>query len=94
VAIRSFRHAGLAEFFRTGRKAGIQPAHAVRLRRILTLLDGAQTAHDAAAPGFDLHPLKGDQAGRWAVRVSGNWRVTFAVTAEKEISDVNYEDYH
>ena len=22
-----------------------------------------------------LHPLKGDRAGQWSVRVSGNWRV-------------------
>ncbi len=29
------------------------------------------------APGFRLHPLKGDRAGQWSVRVSRNWRVVF-----------------
>ena len=28
----------------------------------------------AEAPDFQLHPLKGDRAGHWNDRVSGNWR--------------------
>jgi proteic killer suppression protein len=93
VAIRSFRHAGLAEFFRTGSKAGIQPAHASRLGRILGVLDSATGSKDIALPGLRLHPLKGHQAGRWAVSVSGNWRVTFGFTGE-DATEVDYEDYH
>jgi proteic killer suppression protein len=30
--IKSFRHVGIENFFRTGSKAGIQPKHAKRLR--------------------------------------------------------------
>ncbi len=41
-----------------------------------------------------LHPLKGDQRGRWAVDVSGNWRITFSVNADGEFDDLDYEDYH
>jgi len=33
--IRSFRHKGLRQFFETGSKAGIQPAHSARLARIM-----------------------------------------------------------
>ena len=29
------------------------------------------------ALGFRLHPLKGDRAGQWSVRVPGNWRAVF-----------------
>jgi toxin HigB-1 len=94
MAIRGFRHAGLARFFATGSKAGIRPEHAERLRRILGVLDMASGLQDVALPGFRLHPLAGDQAGRWAIDVSGNWRVTFALTQEKEITDVDYGDYH
>ncbi len=94
MAIRGFRHAGLARFFATGSKAGIRPEHAARLRRLLAVLDAASGPQDVALPGLSLHQLKGAAAGRWAVTVSGNWRVTFAVTAEKEITDVDYEDYH
>jgi len=94
VAIRSFRHAGLARFFRTGAKAGIRPEHAARLRRVLAVLDAASGSHDVGLPGFALHPLKGKDAGRWAITISGNWRVTFAVSKAKEMVDVDYEDYH
>lgn len=41
--IRSFHHKGLEVFFRTGSKAGIQPAHATKLRRQLAKLDTAST---------------------------------------------------
>lgn len=44
-------------------------------------------------PGLHLHPLKGDRRGVWAVRVSGNWRVTFEFEG-KDADRINYEDYH
>jgi len=37
------------------------------------------------APGYALHPLKGDLEGQWAVRVSGNWRLIFAFEGENAI---------
>ena len=46
-----------------------------------------------ALPGLDLHPLHGDRAGTWAVKVSANWRVTF-IFVEKDADEVDYEDYH
>ncbi len=91
--IRSFKHKGLAKFFETGSKAGIQSAHAERLRLILGRLNAATNAEDMGLPGLRLHPLKGERKGTWAVWVSGNWRVTFRfVGADAEI--VDYEDYH
>ncbi len=44
-------------------------------------------------PGFRLHPLKGRMKGRYAVSVSGNWRVIFRFE-EKHAVDVDYLDYH
>ena len=44
-------------------------------------------------PGLHLHRLKGKYRGRWSVRVSGNWRVTFKFDGT-EVTDVGYEDYH
>lgn len=91
--IRSFRHKGLARFFETESKAGIQSAHAERLRLILGRLNAAVKAEDMGLPGLRLHPLKGERKGTWAVWVSGNWRVTFRfVGADAEV--VDYEDYH
>ena len=38
-------------------------------------------------------PLKGDRAGQWSVRVSGNWRVVFRFE-DGEAADVDLIDYH
>ena len=91
--IKSFRHGGIERFFKTGSKAGIQPKHSERLRRQLFALDNAKKAEDMNAPGWRLHPLKGDLGGHWSVDVSGNWRLTFAFEGEDAIL-VDYLDYH
>jgi proteic killer suppression protein len=91
--IGSFRHAGLERFYRTGSKAGIQPAHATKLRRQLTLLDASTSPNDMNVQGWHLHLLKGELKGHWSVRVSGNWRITFRFEGEDAIL-VDYLDYH
>jgi proteic killer suppression protein len=91
--IRSFRHAGLEKFYLTGSKAGIQPAHAAKLRRQLTLLNTAKSANRMNVPGWELHLLKGLLADHWSVKVDGNWRMTFTFENENAIL-VDYQDYH
>jgi proteic killer suppression protein len=93
MAIRTFRHKGLAKFFETGTRSGIQAWHAERLRLILGRLDAAAGPKDMDLPGLRLHALKGERKGTWAVRVSGNWRVTFAFVGI-DAEGVDYEDYH
>jgi proteic killer suppression protein len=44
-------------------------------------------------PGWELHPLKGDLANHWSVKVSGNWRMTFRFEGENAVL-VDYQDYH
>ena len=44
-------------------------------------------------PGLQLHRLTGNRRGTWAVRVSGNWRLTFRFE-DGEAVYVNLEDYH
>ncbi len=60
---------------------------------ILTNLDQAQGPDDMDLPGLALHPLKGKRKGTWAVKVSGNWRVTFTFV-DRDADRVGYEDYH
>jgi len=91
--IKSFRHRGIERFFKKGTKAGIQAKHAEKLRVQLFALDNAMRPQDMNAPGWRLHPLKGDLAGYWSVDVSGNWRLTFAFQGEDAIL-VDYQDYH
>ena len=93
VAIRGFRDKGLERFFATGAKSGIQAKHSDRLRLILGRLNVATSAQDMDLPGLGLHELHGQRKGTWAVKVSGNWRVTFTC-AGKDVNSVDYEDYH
>ena len=93
MAIKSFRHKGLERFFATGNKRGIQAKQADRLRLIVGRLNAATDPRDLNLPGLDLHELLGARKGTWAVKVSGNWRVTFGF-AGKDAERVDYEDYH
>ncbi len=91
--IASFRRRGLERFFSSGSKADIKPENAERLRLVLGRFAAAVSARDMDLPGLRLHRLKGKLKHRWAVSVSGNWRVTFAFSG-KEAVQVDYEDYH
>ena len=91
--IRSFKHKGLEKFFAKGTAAGIQSAHSKRLRLILGRLNASVSPQDMDLPSLYLHQLRGKYRGRWSVRVSGNWRVTFKFD-EPDAIEVDYEDYH
>lgn len=91
--ILSFRHKGLEQFFKAGRKSGIQAKHAKRLQLILGRLNASVAPEDMNLPGLYLHQLSGSRSDIWSVRVSGNWRVTFRFDGE-HAEIVNYEDYH
>ena len=91
--IKSFLHKGIEVFFHTGSKAGIQPAHAKRLRLQLAKLEAAKGPRDMDLPGWRLHTLKGSLKGHWAVWVDQNWRMTFRFEREDAVL-VDYRDYH
>lgn len=91
--IKSFSHKGLEDFFYDGVKKGIQTKHAEIIAHILDRLDASNAIKDMNYPGSGLHPLKGKKKGKWAVKVSGNWRIVFSFK-EGEAYEVDYEDYH
>jgi proteic killer suppression protein len=91
--IKSFRHKGVEQYFKTGSKARIQAKHAERPRKQLFALDSARAPQDMNAPGWRLHRLRGKLENHWAVDVSGNWRLTFAFEGEDAVL-VDYKDYH
>ncbi|WP_227590335.1 type II toxin-antitoxin system RelE/ParE family toxin [Corynebacterium glyciniphilum] len=93
VVIISFRHKGLRRFYESGSVEGIQPRHAKRLRLQLSALESAALIQDLDLPGWRLHPLLGNRRGRWSIRVSGSWRVTFEFD-EGNVHVLDYEDYH
>ena len=65
----------------------------VKIERVLARLDEAFRPEDMNLPGFGLHPLKGDLAGYWTVKVSGNWCIIFRFKG-RNAWDVNLIDYH
>jgi len=91
--IRSFRHRGLERYFTRSDHRGIPAEFMGRLSRILDRLDAATGPEDMNVPGYRFHPLKGKRRSTYAVRVSGNWRLTFRFEHGDAI-DVNLEDYH
>jgi proteic killer suppression protein len=91
--LKKIKHKGLKELFETGSKKGIQAGHAKRLRLILIRLHSSQAPADMDLPGFKLHQLKGTLKDKYAVTVSGNWRVIFKFDGN-DVVDVDYIDYH
>lgn len=44
---------------------------------------------------WKIHQLSGDRKGTRGLTVSHNWRITFRIDEiEREIVDLNFEDYH
>ena len=64
-----------------------------RLRRRLDVLDAADSLKALGLPGFRLHALTGDMKGKYSIRVTGNWRITFGFK-DSDVFDVDLEDYH
>jgi len=91
--IKSFKHKGLKRLFEKGHTSGVNPQHVEHLRKILALLETAESIGDMDLPGLNLHNLKGKRKNSLAVKVSGNWRVTFKLK-NGDVLEVNYEDYH
>ena len=92
--IRSFRHKGLRELFLTGAGAGVRPDLRRRCLGRLDALNAATELRQLDLHGYRPHPLKGDRAGRWAIDVSGPWRITFEWGEDGHVHRVDLEQYH
>jgi len=91
--IRGFRHKGLKRLFEDDDRSKVGAQDVEKLRRILARLNQSRAPSDMEAPGFRLHPLKGELKGFWAVTVKANWRVIFRFQGE-DAADVDLIDYH
>jgi toxin HigB-1 len=91
--IKSIRHKGLKRFFEKGDSSKIQSDHVKKLRVRLAVLHAAQNLEDIDKPGFEFHSLSGEMKERWAISVSGNWRLTFEFV-DGDVLVLDYEDYH
>jgi len=90
----SISHKGLRRFFETGNAKGLV-GDVNRLRKMLAFIDAAASFDELAVPpNYGLHELVGDKAGRWAMTVTRNWRLTFIKLDEHSIAELDLEDYH
>lgn len=94
--IQSFRNRGLEQFFATGNTRRLPNQQAARrTRQVLLALDAANGPADLVAnPGLHYHGLGEMDPGRYSLRITGNWRITFAWTANWQPELVDIEDYH
>jgi toxin HigB-1 len=91
--IGSFKHKGLRRLYEVGDARSIGADMRERVRAILFILDAAETIDRADIPGFRLHPLTGNRAGDWSMKVNANWRITFRFD-DGYAQDIDLEDYH
>jgi len=91
--IRSFRSKALKRFAETGDASKLSVRNFQRVEIILARLDAAKAPEHMNVPGLYFHALKGLEKGRYSVRVTGNFRMTFGWEGEDAV-DVDLEDYH
>lgn len=95
--IQSFADETTADLFRerTTRSARRIPRELWRaVQRKLKLVDGAARIEDLTIPcGNRLERLRGQQAGRYSIRVNDQYRVTFKWESGNAY-EVRVEDYH
>lgn len=88
--IKSIRHKGVKRYWEKNDASKLNAQHLQRLRVRLSVLNEASCIDDIDRPGFRLHQLSNN---RWAINVSGNWRLTFEYV-DGDVYVLDYEDYH
>ncbi len=96
MKIRNFIHKGLKRLYSEESAKGVPPDTADKLRKMFAFLDDMKDAEELRAlASWKPHTLTGDRKGTWSRSVTRNRRLTFSIdTAEREVCDVNLEDYH
>ncbi len=96
VRIRNFIHKGLKKLYTDDATKGVSPDTVDKLRKMLAFLDDMEDPEELRAlPSWKVHTLTGDRKGTLSLSVTANRRLTFRIdTAEREIYDMDLEDYH
>ena len=95
MQIESIRHKALRSFVETGKPKGLPSNVIERLRRMIAYLVAIGSVEELyIPPNWGAHLLTGDRAGTWSLTVTKNWRMTFRITEEGMIADMDLEDYH
>ena len=96
MEIRNVGHRGLRRLVDKGDTVGLPAAYVEKIRNILSFLQDMEDVEEFRDfPMWHAHRLTGDRKRTWSLTVTRNWRVTFRIDeTEREIVDLDYEDYH
>ena len=93
--IKSFANSATRRLFETGRSPRIHPDLARAAVKKMIQLDSAAKLSDLAIPPANrLEILEPKQRGRYSLRVSKQWRITFTWTNDGNAEEVELIDYH
>ncbi|NAZ55664.1 plasmid maintenance system killer [Vibrio toranzoniae] len=94
MAIKSFSHKGLKQFYFNGTQSGLNPNHIVQIGFILDAVESSHHPQDLKAVYANkFSEKKGAGKGVYSIEVNGNWRITFQIQDEGAIF-LDYVDYH
>ena len=91
--IASFRSKSRRLLWEKNDASRVSPNATPRVKRILSILDSAETVKDLDVPGFRFHSLKGYEPRRFSMRVTANWRITFSFE-DGLVEAIDLEDCH
>ncbi len=95
MKIRNIVHKGLKRLYMEDSSKGLAAETIDKLNKMLAFLQDMQSANELRTISvWKAHQLTGDRKGLWSLHVTRNWRLTFWIDDENEISDLNLEDYH
>jgi proteic killer suppression protein len=96
VRIRNFVHKGLKRLYTEDSAKGVPPDSVDKLRKMFAFLDDMRDPEELRlVSAWKVHTLTGDRKGTWSLSVTRNRRLTFRIdTGEREICDIDLEDYH
>ena len=95
MEIRSIAHKGLRKLIESGVASGVPASSADKLEAMITFLSLASDVEAVRRlKAWKAHQLSGDRKGVWSFSVTRNWRLTFEISAENALENLNLEDYH
>ncbi|MGC2658206.1 MAG: type II toxin-antitoxin system RelE/ParE family toxin [Bryobacteraceae bacterium] len=96
MKIRNFTHKGLKRLYTEQSTKGVPADTVEKLRKMFAFLDEMRDPEELRAlASWKVHTLAGNLKGTWSLSVTRNRRLTFRIDdAEREICDLDLEDYH
>ena len=96
MKLRNFVHKGLKRLYVQDSAKGVPADTVDKVQKMLAYLASMDDPEELRLlVTWKAHILIGDRKGTWSLSVTRNRRLTFRIDmAEREICDLNLEDYH